>query len=153
MSHYKSQVHSLAGIDTALPIAIISGEFNRHYTSQLEDATRVCLEEHGFTEIDAFMVPGAFEIPGMVARILDTERYALIIALGVVVRGDTPHFDYVCTESARGLMDLSMSYDTPIINGILTCNTDAQVEERIGNQYAVAGLNLLATVLSLSDEE
>jgi 6,7-dimethyl-8-ribityllumazine synthase len=152
MSHYKSQVHSLADVDTSLPIAIVTGEFNHHYTSQLEDATRACLEEYGFTGIDAFMVPGAFEIPGMVARLLDTERYALIIALGVVVRGDTPHFDYVCGESARGLMDLSMTYDTPIINGILTCNTDSQVEERIGNQYAVAGLNLLATVLTIENE-
>jgi 6,7-dimethyl-8-ribityllumazine synthase len=85
----------------------------------------------------------------MVARLIETGKYGLIIALGVVVRGDTPHFDYICTESARGLMDLTLDYDTPIINGILTCNTDAQVTERIGHGYALSGLNLLAEIAKI----
>lgn len=150
MSQYKMTLQSLEGIDTDMRIGLVVGEFNHHYTGRLESKTRTYLEEQGFSNIDTVLVPGAFEIPGMVARLLETEKYSLIITLGVVVRGDTPHFDYVCGESARGLMDLTMAYDTPIINGILTCNTDAQVEERIGTQYAISGLNLIATINTIS---
>ena len=75
--------------------------------------------------------------------------YDLILTLGVVVRGDTPHFDYVCTESSRGLMDLTLLYDTPIVFGILTCNTFVQVEERIREDAAKAGLKLVREVRRL----
>ena len=67
----------------------------------------------------------------------------------MVIRGDTPHFDYVCNEASRGIMDLTLAYDTPIIFGILTCNTEAQVLERIGHGFAVSGLNLLSEIQSL----
>jgi 6,7-dimethyl-8-ribityllumazine synthase len=149
MSTQTPQLHSLSDIDTDVRIALVVGEFNRHQTERLELANAEFLENNGFSHIDRFLVPGAFEIPGMVARLIETEKYDLIIALAVVVRGDTPHFDYICTESARGLMDLTLAYDTPIINGILTCNTDAQVEERIGHGYALSGLNLLAEVAKI----
>jgi 6,7-dimethyl-8-ribityllumazine synthase len=149
MSTHAPILHSLADIDTDIRIALVVGEFNRHQTERLEVANAEFLEKNGFSNIDSFLVPGAFEIPGMVSRLLETDEYDLIIALGVVVRGDTPHFDYICTESARGLMDLTLAYDTPIINGILTCNTDAQVEERIGHGYALSGLNLLAEVAKI----
>ncbi len=75
---------------------------------------------------------------------MENEDYDLIITLGVVIRGSTPHFDYVCGESARAIMDLTLAYDTPIIFGILTCNTEEQVRERMGHGFAVSGLNLLA---------
>lgn len=149
MSTHTPHLHSLSDIDTDVRIALVVGEFNRHQTERLELANAEFLENNGFSHIDSFLVPGAFEIPGMVARLIETEKYDLIIALAVVVRGDTPHFDYICTESARGLMDLTLAYDTPIINGILTCNTDAQVEERIGHGYALSGLNLLAEVAKI----
>ncbi len=152
MSHYKTKIHTLEWVDMATPIAIVVAEFNRHFTVSLEDETAHFLQEQGFWNIDRFLVPGAFELPGMVGRLLEKEKYGLIIALGVVVRGDTPHFDYVCGESARGLMDLTLAYDTPIINGILTCNTDEQVTERIGPNYAIAGLNLLREVTRISHE-
>jgi 6,7-dimethyl-8-ribityllumazine synthase len=146
MSTHTPTLHPLAGIDTDIRIALVVGEFNRHSTERLEQTNKDFLIQNGFSHIDSFLVPGAFEIPGMVGRLLESEQYDLIIALGVVVRGDTPHFDYICTESARGLMDLTLAYDTAIINGILTCNTDAQVEERIGHGYALSGLNLLAEI-------
>jgi 6,7-dimethyl-8-ribityllumazine synthase len=149
MSTHVPILHSLETINTDIRIALVVGEFNRHQTERLEAANRDFLTEKGFSDVSSFLVPGAFEIPGMVSRLLETDEYDLIIALGVVVRGDTPHFDYICTESARGLMDLTLAYDTPIINGILTCNTDAQVEERIGSGYALSGLNLLAEVAKI----
>jgi 6,7-dimethyl-8-ribityllumazine synthase len=112
---------------------------------------REFLESQGFQNIDTYWVPGAFEIPGFTAKLLETEVYDLIIALGVVIRGDTPHFDYVCGESARGIMDLTISYDTPIVFGILTCNTEEQVISRIGSHFAIAGLNLLAEVAKIPE--
>lgn len=149
MSTHAPTLHSLAGLSTEIRIAFVVGEFNHHFTKQLEQVNRDFLIKNGFSDITSFLVPGAFEIPGMVGRLLETEQYDLIIALWVVVRGDTPHFDYICAESARGLMDLTLAYDTPIINGILTCNTDAQVVERIGSGYALSGLNLLAEVIKI----
>jgi 6,7-dimethyl-8-ribityllumazine synthase len=112
---------------------------------------REYLESQGFKNIDTYWVPGAFEIPGFTAKLLETEEYDLIITLGVVIRGDTPHFDYVCGESARGLMDLTVSYDTPIIFGVLTCNTEDQVVSRIGPHFAIAGLNLLSEVAKIPE--
>lgn len=67
----------------------------------------------------------------------------------MVIRGDTPHFDYVCSEASRGIMDLTLSQRIPIIFGILTCNTEAQVRERIGPGFALAGLNLLAELVKI----
>lgn len=146
MSDYKSSLYSLEWVDKNIKIALVVGEFNRNYTEALEQKTREYFNEQWFSQVESFLVPGAFEIPGLVRRLLDTEKYGLVIALGVVVRGDTPHFDYICTESARWLMDITLAYNTPIINGILTCNTTSQVEERIGSGYALSWLNLLATV-------
>ncbi len=151
MSDYKSSLHSMKWVNKKIKIALVVGEFNRNYTEALEQKTQKYLNEQWFLQVESFLVPGAFEIPGLVGRLLETEKYGLIIALGVVIRGDTPHFDYICTESARGLMDLTLAYDTPIINGILTCNTDAQVIERIGIGYALSGLNLLATVTQINN--
>lgn len=84
-------------------------------------------------------------------KLLDDEDSLdrLIIALGVIIRGETVHFDIIAGESARGLMDLSIRYDTPLINGILTCEDEAQVRARIGPGYAISGLNLLATLRDL----
>ena len=152
MSDYKSSLHSLTWVNKKIKIALVVGEFNRNYTEALEQKTQEYLQEQWFSKIESFLVPGAFEIPWLVGRLLETEKYGLIIALGVVIRGDTPHFEYICAESARGLMDLTLAYDTPIINGILTCNTDAQVIERIGTGYALSGLNLLATVTHINND-
>lgn len=148
MSHFQSTLKNLDKVDKNLSIALVVWEFNRNYTQALEDATIAELTRNGFKNIDTFIVPWAFEIPGFVRRILEDENkdYYLIITLGVVVRWDTPHFDYVCAESARGLMDLTLLYDTAIINGILTCNTEEQVQERIGGGYAISGMNLLAEI-------
>ena len=86
MSTHSPQLHSLSGIDRSVRIALVVGEFNRHQTERLELANIEFLEQHGFSDIMSFLVPGAFEIPGMIGRLLETDSYGLIIALGVVVR-------------------------------------------------------------------
>ena len=149
MSHYKATLKDLSNIDPDAPIAFVVGEFNLEHTSALEKANRDFLSEQWFQNVDTYWVPWAFEIPWFTAKLLESDQYDLIITLWVVIRGDTPHFDYVCNEASRGIMDLTLAYDTPIIFGILTCNTEAQVLERIGHGFAVSGLNLLSEIQSL----
>lgn len=149
MSHYQAALKDLKKVSKKISIALVVGEFNLEHTSALEKANRDFLTEQWFKNIDTFWVPWAFEIPGFTSKLLDTEQYDLIITLWVVIRGDTPHFDYVCNEASRGIMDLTLTYDTPIIFGILTCNTEAQVLERIGHGFALSGLNLVSELVKL----
>jgi len=115
MSDYKLTLKNIDSLETTLSIAFVVGEFNLHHTAPLEKINREYPESQGFENIDTYWVPGAFEIPGMTAKLLESEKYDLVITLGVVIHGDTPHFDYVCGECARGVMDLTLSYETPII--------------------------------------
>ena len=151
MSDYKAGLKNIDSLDTDMRIAFVVADFNRHYTRRIESVNREFLEKQGFQNIDSYSVPGAFELPGFSKKIIETEEYDLIITIGVVIRGDTPHFDYVCTETSRGIMDLSLMYDVPVIFGVLTCNTEEQVESRIGPNFAIAGLNLLAEVAKLEE--
>jgi 6,7-dimethyl-8-ribityllumazine synthase len=146
MSDYTAWLYDISSIHRDIRIAFVVGEFNLHYTSELEKQNRLFFEKNGFHNIESYFVPGAFEIPGLVKRLIQKWWYDLIITIGVVIRGATPHFDYVCGESARAIMDLTVTNDTPIIFGILTCNTSLQVEERIGHGFAISGLNLLTTL-------
>lgn len=146
MSDYKTQLKNIDHLDRDISIAFIVWEFNLHHTAPLEKVNREYFESAGFENIDTFWVPGAFEIPGFAVKLLESEKYDLIVTLWVVIRGDTPHFDYVCGESARGIMDLTLSYETPLIFGILTCNTEEQVLSRIGPHFALAWLNLLVEI-------
>ena len=144
MSDYKASLKNIENLDRDIKIAFVAWEFNYEYTSALVEDNSHFLRSHGFENIDSYYVPGAFEIPAFAQKLLETEEYDLIITIGVVIRGATPHFDYVCGESSRAIMDLTLAYDTPIIFGILTCNTEEQVRERMGHGFSVSGLNLLA---------
>lgn len=115
----------------------------------MEEVAEKYLAENHFREIEKFYVPGAFEIPGMLARVIQEKPFDLIYCFGVVIRGDTNHYDYVCGEASRGIMDMTMKHKTPIIFGLLTCDTKKQVEERINNHLAISGLNLLSETLKI----
>ncbi len=151
MSDYKSGLRNIDDLDRDISIAFVVADFNAQYTSQIEAKNREFLEKEGFENIDTFSVPGAFELPSFSRRLIETEEYDLIIAIGVVIRWDTPHFDYVCNEASRGIMDLGLMYDVPVIFGLLTCNTEDQVTPRIGPNFAIAGLNLLAEIDKINE--
>lgn len=151
MSTYRQEIKDYSGLDKNIRIAFVTGEFNRAYTKALEDTNAEFLNSQGFHNIDGYLVPGAFELPGFIAKLLEKGTYDLVFAFGVVIRGATPHFDYVCGECARGIMDLTMAYDTPIIFGVLTCNTEEQVKERILPNYAISGLNLLGEIAEIGE--
>jgi 6,7-dimethyl-8-ribityllumazine synthase len=112
--------------------AIVVADFYEDLAAQLEDGARRGLRDCGVDgeSIDVVRVPGCFELPLAARRLIDDGRLDGLVALGVVIRGDTPHFDYVAGECARGIMDVQLMTSTPIGFGILTTENRAQAEER-----------------------
>ena len=104
-----------------------------------------------FDDIDVLWVPGAWELPIAARRALATERYDACVAIGAVIRGETPHFDVVAGETARGLMDVSRDFDVPVTLGLLTTDTIAQAEARAGGAHGNKGADAALAALELLD--
>jgi 6,7-dimethyl-8-ribityllumazine synthase len=131
-----------AGSSSALPdldgsglrIAIIGARFNDHIVTNLRDGALRGLERLGVSDSDVMeaWVPGAFELPLAAKALAQTGKVDAIICLGTVIKGDTPHFDYVCNEAARGIQDAQMSTGIPVMFGVLTVNTEQQAIDRSG---------------------
>ena len=130
-------------------VAIVVARFNELVTDRLLAGARALLERHGVAEITVVRVPGAFELPLACRWIAATGRVDGIVALGAVLRGATPHFDYVCTQAARGLLDASLHADLPIGFGLLTCDTLDQALERAGTKAGNKGAEAAAVVLEM----
>ncbi len=113
-------------------IAIAVARFNRDITDPLLEGARQTLLQRGVAEndIDVVYVPGAFELPLVCRRLAGRGHYQAVIALGCVIRGDTPHFDFVAGECARGCMHSGMEHEVPVIFGVLTTDTLAQARQR-----------------------
>lgn len=131
-----------AGSSSALPdldgsglrIAVIGARFNDHIVTKLRDGALRGLERLGVADSDIMeaWVPGAFELPLAAKALAETGKVDAVVCLGTVIRGDTPHFDYVCAEAARGLQDAQMSTGVPVMFGVLTVNTEQQALDRSG---------------------
>lgn len=147
MSDYNSQERNITAIPKNIEIAFITADFNKEFTSEMEKISEAYLQENYFKNISKFYVPGAFEIPAMLERILSNKRFDLIYCFGVVIRWWTTHYEMVANESARGIMNVSLRHATPVINAILTCENEQQVKERINTNTTISGLNLLSEVL------
>jgi len=111
------------------------------------------LTRHGASpeDIDVVWVPGAWELPAAARRLLATDRYDALVAVGAVIRGDTPHFDYVAGEASRGLAQASADYDRPIGFGLLTCDTTEQAEARAGGDHGNKGWDAALAALEMTD--
>ena len=133
--------------------AVLVSRFNENITQKLLEGALDALVRHGvpFDDVDVFWVPGAWELPTIARRAAATERYDALIALGAVVRGDTPHFDYVAGEASRGLSTASADFDVPIAFGLLTCDTMAQAEARAGGEHGNKGWDAAMTALEMAD--
>src|SRR5438045_6307902 len=96
--------------------AVVASRFNETVTQKLVDGALDALVRHGAAadDVDVVWVPGAWELPAAVRRLLASERYDALVAVGAVIRGDTPHFDYVAGEASRGLADAGAAYETPL---------------------------------------
>jgi 6,7-dimethyl-8-ribityllumazine synthase len=134
-----------------LRLAIIRAEYNRDITLSLETKCVQALREGGIAakHIDLYSVPGCFEIPLVAKRLAELGRYDALIALGAVVRGDTHHFDLVANECARGIMQVSITHDVPIIFEVLATYHRRDALRRAGSNDFNKGLEAARSALSL----
>jgi len=134
-------------------VAILVTRYNELITSKLLDGALACCAEAGLAreEVDVVWVPGAFELPVAAAAAAGTKRYACLVALGAVVRGDTPHFEYVAGEAARGLNAVAVQHALPVGFGVLTVDTMQQAVERAGGSAGNKGHEAAAAALQAAD--
>lgn len=147
----KTYIGSLIGTD--LKIAIVAGRFNDFITEQLLSGAISKLKQHGVTSdnIDIAWVPGAFEIPLIAETMAKKEKYDAVITLGVVIRGATPHFDYVCSEAASGVAQASRVTNKPFIFGVLTTDTIEQAVERAGTKAGNKGSDAAIAAIEMAN--
>jgi 6,7-dimethyl-8-ribityllumazine synthase len=131
----------------------VVSRFNETITQRLLDGALDALVRHGvaFDDVDVYWVPGAWELSAAARRVAASERYDTLVALGAVIRGDTPHFDYVAGEASRGLAAASADFDVPIAFGVLTCDTMAQAEARAGGEHGNKGWDAALAALEMAD--
>lgn len=129
---------------TGLRVAVVVARFNDVLTGALLDQCRKQLDGRGVAEIREEWVPGAFELPLAAKHLAANGRYDAVVAIGAVVRGDTPHFDYVAGECAAGLMRAQLETGVPIVFGVLTTDTVEQARERLekGAEFADAAVEM-----------
>lgn len=134
-------------------VAIVVSRFNEGVTQKLVDGAIDALTRHGGARenIDVVWVPGAWELPSATRALLAMERYDAIIALGAVIRGETPHFDFVAGEASRGLAEAGADFDVPIGFGLLTTDTLAQAEARAGGAHGNKGWDAALAALEMVD--
>lgn len=151
-----SNIHNLptpfnAEIDGDVRVAIVQAEWNSNITSELTKGCLETLAKHGVDEslVDVFLVPGAVELTFAASSIVETGAFDVIIVFGCVVRGDTPHFDYVCQSVTQGITHLNSECDIPVIFGVLTVNTEEQAMERIGGIHGHKGAEAAETALKM----
>jgi 6,7-dimethyl-8-ribityllumazine synthase len=117
---------------TGMRIAVVAGRFNDHITTPLLDGALATLGQAGLDDVPVHWVPGAFEIPLVAQRLASSGEYDAVVCLGAVIRGDTPHFDYVAGECAAGIMRVSLDTGVPVVFGVLTTDDLDQALARCG---------------------
>lgn len=130
---------------------LVVSRFNNFLTDKLLEGAVDCLVRHGAIE-DKIIVaycPGAFEVPYVASRMAKSGKYDAVICLGAVIRGDTPHFDYIASETTKGIAKLALDLDLPIIYGIITADTLEQAIERSGTKAGNKGWNAAEAAIEL----
>jgi len=136
-----------------LQVGIVAARFNDFITSRLVDGALDGLQRHGVAEadIEIVKVPGAYEIPLVARRLAQTKKYNVIICLGAVIRGATPHFEYVSAEVSKGVASVSMESGLPIIFGVLTTDTIEQAIERAGSKSGNKGWDAALSAVEMAN--
>ena len=132
-------------------IAIVAGRFNEFITSKLVGGALDVLKRNDVSEenIDIAWVPGAFEIPLITKKLANTGKYDAIITLGAVIKGSTPHFDYVCAEVSKGVAQISLQSELPVIFGVLTTNNIEEAIERAGTKAGNKGADAAFSAIEM----
>lgn len=132
---------------------IVVSEWNSNITGALLEGAFQTLTRHGAEEKDitVMTVPGSFELVFGAAQMVKSEKMDAVIAIGCVVRGDTPHFDYICAGATQGLAALNEKFDVPVIYGLLTCNNMEQAQDRAGGTLGNKGDECAVTAIKMVD--
>jgi 6,7-dimethyl-8-ribityllumazine synthase len=140
-------------LDKNSRIAIINSRFNHIITDRLTEGARDSFLRHGGNEnnLDLVLVPGAFETPFALDKLLFSGKYDGVCCLGAVIRGGTPHFDYVAAEATKGVANTTLKYKTPVTFGILTTDTIEQAIERAGSKAGNKGFEAMTGLIELID--
>ncbi|MFD1738810.1 6,7-dimethyl-8-ribityllumazine synthase [Bacillus salitolerans] len=140
-------------VGSGLKVGIVVGRFNEFITSKLLGGAQDALRRHGVSEedVDIAWVPGAFEIPLIAKKMAESKKYDAVITLGTVIRGSTPHFDYVCNEAAKGVSAVGLQSGVPVIFGVLTTDTIEQAVERAGTKAGNKGWEAAASAIEMAN--
>ncbi|RKZ31624.1 6,7-dimethyl-8-ribityllumazine synthase [bacterium] len=132
-------------------IAIVAGRFNEFVVGHLIDGALDCLKRHKLSEkaVTIHWCPGSFEIPLVAKKVAESKKYDAVICLGAVIRGDTPHFEYVSAEVSKGIANVALETGVPIIYGILTTDTIDQAIERSGTKAGNRGFTAALDALEM----
>lgn len=134
-------------------VAILVSRYNEVITRKLLEGALACCGEAGLSrrQVDVIWVPGAFELPAAAAAAAQTGRYGCLVALGAVIRGETPHFEYVAAEAARGLSQVAVGHGLPVGFGVLTVDTLQQAADRAGGNGGNKGYEAADAALRTAD--
>lgn len=136
-----------------LSFALVVSRFNEFVTKRLLDGALDCLRRHGGSEkaIDVIYCPGAFEIPQVAKQLVVLKKYDAVICLGCIIRGETPHFDYIANAVSTGLSRLALETTTPVIFGVLTTDSLEQAIDRAGAKGGNKGWDAALAAIELAD--
>jgi len=140
-------------IGEGLKFALVASRFNEFITNRLIEGARDALLRHGVREedVDISHVPGSFEIPLIAKKLAQTKRYDAVICLGAVIKGETPHYEYVATEVSRSIGRLSLDTGLPVIYGIITANTLEEAIERAGTKAGNRGFEAAVSAIEMAN--
>jgi len=134
-------------------VAIINTRWNHIITDRLSEGAKDAFIRHQGIEsnLDLVLVPGAFELPFILQRLLESNKYDGVCVLGAVIRGATPHFDYISAESTKGIASATMDHKIPVTYGLLTVNTIEQAIERAGSKAGNKGFEAMTSLIEMID--
>jgi len=146
--HYEGTL-----LGKGLRFAVVASRFNEFITKKLLEGAQDALLRHGVDEgdIDTAWVPGSFEIPLVAKRLAQAKKYNAVVCLGAVIRGGTPHFEYVAAEVTKGIAQVSLETGLPVIYGIITADTLEQAIERAGTKEGNEGFKAAVSAIEMAN--
>lgn len=140
-------------VDAQCRIAVIASRFNHIISDRLVEGAKDAFLRHGGSEanLSLILVPGAFEIPFALQKLLESGNYDGVCCVGAVIRGSTPHFDYVAAEATKGIANVTLKYGKPVSFGVLTTDTLEQAIERAGSKAGNKGFDAMLSVIEMID--
>jgi 6,7-dimethyl-8-ribityllumazine synthase len=140
-------------IGKGLKFGIVVSRFNEFFSSKLLDGAKDALNRHGVleTDVEVAWTPGSFEIPLIAQKMAESKKYNAVICLGAVIRGGTPHFDYIASEVAKGIAKVGLETGVPVIFGVITTDTLEQALERSGTKDGNKGFDAAVNAIEMAN--